>query len=328
MILPPGMTASSPSCSKLNLVQDDADFDSTFDDLEGRNQELEEERQKKARRWDLATKDKKARHPKADKALFTEEVTQDEGRRQRFQLLSLNAYDRHKKLVNDYLLYFEGSTARLERDASKDRKDIDVIRENHRFLWDGEGEGQSSPKLTWGQTLAKRYYEKLFKEYCICDVSRYKENKVAMRWRTEQEVMDGKGQFRCGARKCQETETLRTWEVNFAYVEEGEKKNALVKVRLCPDCSYKINYHHKKKEVTRRKLKKEKKKKKGRKRRASGDSSSEDESIKEKKKKLKEESEEIKLEKEAADVWSAPVEVEEEKSRDQDFAEFLDDLFL
>lgn len=26
--------------------------------------------------------------------------------------------------------------------------------------------------------MAKKYYDKLFKEYCICDLSRYKENKV------------------------------------------------------------------------------------------------------------------------------------------------------
>ena len=41
----------------------------------------------------------------------------------------------------------------------------------------------------------------------------------------------------------------RTWEVDFGYVEAGEKKNALVKVRLCPDCSYKLNYRRKRKEV-------------------------------------------------------------------------------
>ena len=320
------MAASS---SKLDLVQDDADFDSTFDDLEGRNEELEEDRRRKAKRWDLATKEKKIRAPKADKADFTEEVTQDEGRRQRFQLLSLNAYDRHKKLVNDYLLYFEGATGKLQRDTTADKRDIDVIRENHRFLWDDQdGSGSGKSKLTWGQTLAKRYYEKLFKEYCICDVSRYKENKVAMRWRTEQEVVTGKGQFRCAARKCEEQDRLRTWEVNFAYVEESEKKNALVKVRLCPDCSYKINYHHKKKEVTKKSRKKSKKKDKKKRERSGGGSSSEDEEVKEKKRKLKEEADEKKLEKEAADVWSAPVEVEEEKSRDQDFSEFLDDLFL
>jgi len=29
-----------------------------------------------------------------------------------------------------------------------------------------------------GKRLAKKYYDKLFKEYCIADLSRYKENKV------------------------------------------------------------------------------------------------------------------------------------------------------
>ena len=30
-----------------------------------------------------------------------------------------------------------------------------------------------------GKSLAKKYYDKLFKEYCISDLSRYKENKVS-----------------------------------------------------------------------------------------------------------------------------------------------------
>ena len=38
------------------------------------------------------------------------------------------------------------------------------------------------------------------------------------------------GQFTCGNKKCQESEGLRSWEVNFAYMEHGEKKNALVKL--------------------------------------------------------------------------------------------------
>jgi len=56
---------------------------------------------------------------------------------------------------------------------SRDRQDIDVIRENHRFLWDEDDTPES-----WEAKLAKKYYDKLFKEYCICDLSRYKENKV------------------------------------------------------------------------------------------------------------------------------------------------------
>ena len=31
---------------------------------------------------------------------------------------------------------------------------------------------------TWEVKLAKRYYDKLFKEYCLADLSRYKEGKI------------------------------------------------------------------------------------------------------------------------------------------------------
>ncbi len=41
--------------------------------------------------------------------------------------------------------------------------------------------------------LAKKYYDKLFKEYCICDLSRWEEKKIAMRWRIDKEVVSGKG---------------------------------------------------------------------------------------------------------------------------------------
>jgi protein FRA10AC1 len=61
--------------------------------------------------------------------------------------------------------------------------------------------------------------------------------KVALRWRIEAEVVSGRGQFSCGNKACGNSEQLRTWEVNFAYSERGEKKNALVKVR-----KYSANY--------------------------------------------------------------------------------------
>ncbi|KAG7227905.1 hypothetical protein INR49_013699 [Caranx melampygus] len=109
-----------------------------------------------------------------------------------------------------------------EVDRAKDKTDRDVLRENHRFLWRDEDEDD----MTWCSTLvnysyklleylekelAKKYYDKLFKEYCIADLSRYKENKFGFRWRTENEVVSGKG--------------------------------------VCPECSFKLNYHHKRKEV-------------------------------------------------------------------------------
>ncbi len=37
---------------------------------------------------------------------------------------------------------------------------------------------------------------------------------------------------------------FQSWEVNFAYVEQGERLNALVKLRLCPACTvllHKVN---------------------------------------------------------------------------------------
>ena len=142
-----------------------------------------------------------------------------------------------------------------------------------------------------------------------------------MRWRTEQEVVLAKGQFVCGNKACDAVHKLRTWEVNFAYVEAAEKKNALVKVRLCFECSYKLNYHHKRKEVTRKRRKKQKdrkKKKKNRRKHRDSDSSSSSSSAES----------EAELEAEAKDIWSKAPEREEEKSREDVFVEFLEDLFL
>jgi hypothetical protein len=47
--------------------------------------------------------------------------------------------------------------------------------------------------------LARRYYAKLYREFCIADLSRHKEGRVGLRWRTQKEVVSGKGQFACGA---------------------------------------------------------------------------------------------------------------------------------
>ncbi|KRY08141.1 Cathepsin B-like cysteine proteinase 3 [Trichinella patagoniensis] len=190
---------------------------------------------KKKKRFDLAVKDIPKREPKPSKSSFHVECEKEATRRQNF--VHLNAYERHKRLINEYILKHPGSSALLKRDTSKDKTDIDVIHENSKFLWEDDDEPQ-----TWEQNLAKRYYDKLFKEYCIGDLSKYKEGKIALRWRIEQEVIKGKGQFICGNKRCEEEENLTSWEVNFAYVEEQEKKNALVKLRLCPDCSEKLNY--------------------------------------------------------------------------------------
>ena len=325
---------SSSSAGYGGFAGEAADYDSTFEeDYAIEDSEAARKRAKYAKRQDLARKPATFRAPKPKKEDFVDEAAKEGNRVRQSHFMALSAYDRHKELVNNYFLYFSGATKDLARDTSRDRTDLDVIKENHKFLWDDDEEGE---EMSWGQRIAKKYYEKLFKEYCITDLSRYKENKVAMRWRIEKEVVAGKGQFTCGARKCEEKETLRTWEVNFGYVEQGEKKNALVKVRLCPDCSYKLNYHHKKKEVTKkpkkRKKGKKKKDKKDRKRSHSSSSSSEEESQSEELEREKnleaQKEEDKKLEKKASEIWSAPIEVEQEKSREEDFSEYLEDLFM
>lgn len=200
------------------------------------------------------------------KEVVVAERDKEEWRARRYHYLAMDAYSRHKALVNQYLLSCGRGIEHFERSTENDRNDYTVLAEEHKFLWDSG----DAPK-TWEKRLAKAYYDKLFKEYAIADLSRYKENMIAMRWRVEKEVCEGKGQFVCGNKHCLQSEGLVSWEVNFAYVEQAERKNALVKLRLCPKCSKKLNYHKKckvwgssskgEKKRKRDKMKKHKKKK-------------------------------------------------------------------
>nr|CAG4637460.1 EOG090X0H59 [Ceriodaphnia reticulata] len=247
-------------------------------------------------------------------------------------LRGLTAYDRHKLLINQYYLSIPGAVDFLKRDHSKDKKDIDVIKENHQFLWEEDDKVD-----TWGKQLAKKYHDKLFKEYCVCDLRRYKENKVGIRWRIEKEVVTGKGQFSCGEQHCMEKDNMRTWEVNFSYMEHGLKKNSLVKIRLCSECSHKLNYHHKKKEVTKvRKSKKHKKDKKNEKRLSHDKEDEGDfEDAQDKARRTDETAEPFvsgdkSKEQEpgaSTDIWRENQQSIEEKSREEEFEDFLQDLF-
>ncbi|XP_023329740.1 protein FRA10AC1 homolog isoform X2 [Eurytemora carolleeae] len=179
-------------------AQDDGGYDST-------NEEDEYSKASKKARYDLTSKGKRdpRRKAKGSKEVLRVEASLEEGRKQRQDIITLTAFDRHKQLVNTYQLYYKGATDTLQRDTSRDKRDADVIKEHHRFLWK-EGDGEDS----WEVQLARRYYDKLFKEYCIIDLSRYKENKFGMRWRLEKEVVLGKGQFVCGNKKCDEVKKL------------------------------------------------------------------------------------------------------------------------
>lgn len=56
------------------------------------------------------------------------------------------------------------------------------------------------------------------------DLSFYKESRLGMRWRTQKEVVSGKGQFVCGAKGCEASDGLCSYEVNFAYQVGQERQ--------------------------------------------------------------------------------------------------------
>eukprot|EP00026_Physarum_polycephalum_P002434 Phypoly_transcript_02440.p1 GENE.Phypoly_transcript_02440~~Phypoly_transcript_02440.p1 ORF type:complete len:307 (+),score=76.39 Phypoly_transcript_02440:1708-2628(+) len=153
-----------------------------------------------------------------------------------------SAYERHKKFINDYVIFY-GRESEYLQPTKPHKTDYDVLREEYRFLRTDEDNDDSQ----FEKRLAKKYYDKLFKEYCLADLSRYKHGQIGLRWRTEKEVFTGKGQFVCGNKKCDERNNLNSYELPFAYTEAGENKNALVKLRACPACAEMVTYYHNKK---------------------------------------------------------------------------------
>ncbi|KAL3895006.1 MAG: hypothetical protein SGCHY_004947 [Lobulomycetales sp.] len=149
----------------------------------------------------------------------------------------------HSKFTSIYLSRERLALVSEKRQQAKGQTDTDVLRNNNIFIRSSSHDLDLDPETSsWEQRVAIKYYEKLFKEYCLCNLERYKKGQIAMRWRTKKEVVDGKGQFVCASLSCLRDRDLASWEVNFAYVENQVRKNALVKVRLCPECSDKLNY--------------------------------------------------------------------------------------
>jgi protein FRA10AC1 len=148
----------------------------------------------------------------------------------------LDAFARHKKMVEEWQRFYRKPVAAAA--AAPYRTDADVLRENYRFVRTEADDAQMSSE----QRQARRFYDLLHKEFALADLSRYKEGRVGLRWRTEAEVLAGTGHFSCGALKCPRTDGLASFELNFAYQEAGEQKQALVKLRVCPDHAYQLHY--------------------------------------------------------------------------------------
>ncbi|XP_015881703.2 uncharacterized protein LOC107417609 [Ziziphus jujuba] len=229
-----------------------------------------------------------------------------EEKKQQYQahIRGLNAYDRHKKFIKDYVdFYGKEISAQVKLPIKTDQ---DTLREGYRFIRSEEDDMDPS----WEQRLVKRYYDKLFKEYCIADMSHYKSGKIGLRWRTEKEVISGKGQFICGNKHCNEKDGLASYEVNFSYFEAGENKQALVKLVACERCAEKLNYKKRKeKELLEKREKEAHRRKRARSR---SDDDTDDEGSKERRRKGKKSSE------------ASEHEVDDE---DDHFDEFLKGMF-
>ncbi|XP_062115347.1 uncharacterized protein LOC133829632 [Humulus lupulus] len=216
-------------------------------------------------------------------ASLKSEIFAKEEKKQQYQahISGLNAYDRHKKFIKDYVVHYgkeKSSNIRLPI-----KTDQDTLREGYRFIRSEEDDMDTS----WEQRLVKRYYDKLFKEYCLADMSHYKTGKIGLRWRTEKEVVSGKGQFICGNKHCDEKEGLASYEVNFSYFEAGENKQALVKLVTCERCAEKLHYKKRKEKEKSERLDQEEHRKKRNRSRSDDDTDSDKEKSKEKRRKGK-----------------------------------------
>ncbi|KAF0982088.1 hypothetical protein FDP41_011949 [Naegleria fowleri] len=147
---------------------------------------------------------------------------------------------------------------------SEYQNDMQILKKHYQFVRPSseQADENDDPDEAYGKTLAKEYESKLFRDYAVADLSKYKEGKLGLRWRNEKEVLDGKGDSVCGNVACSATNDLESSLLNFSYREHNIPKQCLVKVCLCPPCYRKLNKIHKKRKKEEKKLLKEEQKKK------------------------------------------------------------------
>lgn len=106
-----------------------------------------------------------------------------------------------------------------------------TLEERYEFVPSGT---QSSED--WQGRMLERYQQGLYREFALADLSRAPQ--LGLRWRTQREVVEGRGERTCGNLHCESHDrSLTTVEVPFAYKEQGIQKKELVKLRLCCNCS-------------------------------------------------------------------------------------------
>ncbi|KAL9249481.1 FRA10AC1-like protein [Drosera capensis] len=129
-----------------------------------------------------------------------------EERKQKYQanVRGINAFDRHRKFVDDYVRYYgKGAPSGLNYPIKTDQ---DTLREGYRFV--------------------------LKRMTMIHHGSKVLSN-IGLRWRTEKE-----GSLFAVTSIVMKKITL---QVNFSYIEAGESKQALVKLVACERCAEKLH---------------------------------------------------------------------------------------
>ena len=132
-----------------------------------------------------------------------------------------SAYDRHVRMLQEARVYYR----RVTGAPSAGETDADVLRAAHRFVRDERADAVAVAAGDWRTAMAAKYYEKLFKEYALADVSRYKEGMIGMRWRTEAEVVAG---------KCVPLRAVRDRVMYIASVGGVAVVAGYLCVRMCP----------------------------------------------------------------------------------------------
>jgi protein FRA10AC1 len=84
---------------------------------------------------------------------------------------STSAYTRHLQATEAYLRYYGGSIPAPVRA----RSERDILEENHQFIREDDDEVDDKDEE---KAIARRYYEKLFKEFAVVELARWREKQV------------------------------------------------------------------------------------------------------------------------------------------------------
>ncbi|KAI5475918.1 protein FRA10AC1 [Pseudohyphozyma bogoriensis] len=130
------------------------------------------------------------------------------------------AHERHQRLYRTAREAYSHGRA-PPRPATK--HDLDVLKERNQFIRE---EGVDPESLSWEDRLAAKWYSSLFREFAVVNLKHYKSGQIALRWRTEDEVLLGKGHLTCASLRCEYHEPATTDE------PDPESNDPLVPTRL------------------------------------------------------------------------------------------------